>query len=117
MKFVSDPTQNLHKRVFDQEPPQIVKDFKAKVESSLKQQSIIEPTEDLYKLTVVVLKAVEDFNKNKDNHPTRVFLNDKDFSIKGEIDVCGYKVMTTYLVPQGQAIVVDDSVNTIFDRL
>ncbi len=77
---------------------------------------VIKEDQELVKLKCVVLKAVEDFMRSKDNIPTRLFFNDEDFDIVGEIEVCGYKVRATNLVPSGQVIVTDDTPFTIFDK-
>ena len=71
---------------------------------------------ELAKLKCVVIKAVEDFMRSKDNIPTRLFFNNEDFDIVGEIEVCGYKVRTTNLVPKGEVIIMDDTPLTIYDR-
>ena len=77
---------------------------------------VIKEDQELVKLKCVVLKAVEDFMRIKDNIPTRLFFNDEDFDIVGEIEVCGYKVRATNLVPKGKILVMDETPFTIYDR-
>ena len=77
---------------------------------------VIKEDQELVKLKCVVLKAVEDFMRSKDNIPTRLFFNDEDFDIVGEIEVCGYKVRATNLVPKGKTLVIDETPFTIYDR-
>ena len=69
---------------------------------------VIKEDVELAKLKCVVLKAVEDFMRSKDNIPTRLFFNDEDFDIVGETEVCGYKVRATNLVPKGKTLVMDE---------
>ena len=77
---------------------------------------VIKEDQELSKLKCVVLKAVEDFMRSKDNIPTRLFFNDRDFNLQGEAEVLGYKVRFTNLTPSGQVIVMDDAPFTVFDK-
>ncbi len=77
---------------------------------------VIKEDSELAKLTCVVLKAVEDFINHLGKTPTRVFLNNEDFEIGGEIEVCGYKVRATNLVPKGEVIIMDETPYTIYDK-
>lgn len=79
------------------------------------QMKIVEIDEELLRLAGVVLQAVEDFMKKKGTTPVRLFLNNSDFNLKGEVEVCGYKVMATELVPKGEVIVMDNTPKTMFD--
>lgn len=72
--------------------------------------NIVEPDDNLYKLISVVSKATQEFIIKKGILPNRVFLNDKDFNLKGEVEICGYKVFTSPYIPTGQAVVVDKEV-------
>ena len=77
---------------------------------------VIKEDQELVKLKCVVLKAVEYFMRSKDNIPTRLFFNDEDFNLQGEVEVLGYKVRFTNLAPSGQVIVMDDAPFTVFDK-
>lgn len=79
------------------------------------QQVTIEPNSTQHQLVRVVQQLSEDFMLQKGKIPDRIFLNDKDYDIPNEIEVCGCKVRSTHLVPQGKVIVTDNTVKTIFD--
>ena len=78
--------------------------------------TIVHEDSDIFKLTIAVHKVVEGFMINKPTKPTRLFFNDRDFNLQGEVEVLGYKVRFTNLVPSGQVIVMDDTPFTIFDK-
>ena len=78
--------------------------------------TIVHEDSDIFKLTIAVHKAVEGFMINKPTKPTRLFFNDRDFNLQGGVEVLGYKVRFTNLVPSGQVIVMDDTPFTIFDK-
>lgn len=78
--------------------------------------TIVHEDSDIFKLTIAVHKAVGGFMINKPTKPTRLFFNDRDFNLQGEVEVLGYKVRFTNLVPSGQVIVMDDTPFTIFDK-
>ena len=79
------------------------------------QQVTIEPNITEHRLVRVVQQLSEDFLLQKGKLPDRIFLNDKDFDLPNEIEVSGCKIRSTYLVPQGNVIVTDNTVKTIFD--
>lgn len=79
------------------------------------QQLVIKTDSTGHQLVRVVQQLSEDFMLQKGKIPDRIFLNDKDFDLPNEIEVCDCKVRATHLVPQGKVIVTDNTVKTIFD--
>ena len=81
------------------------------VERKLK---VIPIDDSIYKLVFAVEKATREFMSKTGKTPTKLIVNDTDFDINGEVQVCGYKVFPSKLVPKGQVIVMDEPVLTKF---
>lgn len=72
--------------------------------------NVVDIDENLHRLIGVVAQVIEEFINTKGFIPNRVILSNKDFDLKGKVEVCGYKVFTSPCIPVGQAVVVTDEV-------
>lgn len=76
---------------------------------------LVKIDDELMKLIRAVEQVTSDFIANKGTMPTRVFLSTEDFNVYGEVIICGYKVITTNMLPKGSAYVMNDEPLTVFD--